>query len=102
MLAQLSLVENMEKYAKRVLTNSEMNELRRAIAQYDCICGCMIAPEDSFLHGALFTRLELSCGSSMEFLFYRAPRLCGHCAAPRATTDQELKKTYKTVLPILQ
>ena len=48
---------------------------------------------------------ELSCGSPMEFMFYGAPRLnvqkdlCGHCAAPLATTDQELKKTYKTVLP---
>ena len=42
----------------------------------------------------------------MEFMFYGAPRpnvqrdLCGHCAAPCATTDQELKKTYTTVLPI--
>ena len=106
MLAQLSLVENMEKYTKRVLTNREMKELRRTIAQYDFICGCMIAPEDSFLHDTLFTRLELSCGSPMEFMFYGAPRLnvqkdiCGHCATPRVTTDQELKKTYKSVLPI--
>ena len=106
MLAQLSLVENMEKYARRALTNREMNELRGTVAQYDFICGCTIGPGDSFLRGTLFTRLELSCGSPMEFMFYGAPRLnvqkdlCGHCAAPRATTDQELKKTYKTVLPI--
>ena len=66
----------------------------------------MIAPEDPFLYGTLFTRLQLSCGSPMDLMFYGAPRLnvqkdlCGHCTAPRATTDQELKKTYPTALPI--
>ena len=38
-------------------------------------------------------------------MFYGAPRLniqkdlCGHSAAPRTTTDQELRKTCKTVSP---
>ena len=68
--------------------------------------GCMITPDSSFLWGTVFTRLELSCSSPMEYMYYGAPKLnvrkdlCSHCATPRAVIDEELKKVYKTVLPI--
>ena len=91
-------------YAARVLTGRENNELKRVIQHFDYICGCLITHEDSFLAGTVFTRLELHCGSPMEY--YGASKitvrkdLCAHCGKSRATTDQDLKKLFKTVLPI--
>ena len=93
-------------YAVRVLTNRENNELKRVIRDFDYICGCLVTPDDSFLAGTVFTRLELHCGAPMEYMYYGATKitvrkdLCGHCGKPRATTDQELKRYFKTVLPI--
>lgn len=93
-------------YAKRVLTVRETNEIRRIIRDFDYICGCIITPDTSFLCGTVFSRLELSCASPIEFMFYGAPKLnvrkdlCAHCAAPRSKVDEQLKREYKTVLPI--
>ena len=42
----------------------------------------------------------------MEFMYYGAPRinvrkdLCGHCGGARGKIDEEVKKQYKTVLPL--
>ena len=66
----------------------------------------MIAPEDSFLLGTVFTRLELSCAAPMEFMYYGASKinvrkdLCAHCGTVRASVDADLKKAYKMVLPM--
>ena len=88
-------------YASRKLTTRETNELKRVVSQFDYICGCMIAPEDSFLLGTVFTRLELSCAAPMEFMNYGASKINARkdlCGTVRASVDAELKKAYKTVL----
>ena len=56
----------------------------------------MIAVNDSFLVGTVFSCLELHCGSPMVVMYYRATKinvqkdLCAYCVKVRATVDQEL------------
>ena len=91
-------------YATRALSNREMIELRKIIKNYDYVCGCMIAPETSFLKGSIFSRLELHCNSPIESMYYGAPKLnkrkdlCCHCGKTGVSQDTELKRQYKTVI----
>ena len=92
--------------AKRSLTNREMWDLRKIIPNYDYVCGCLITPDDSMLSGSVFNRLEMQCDTSVEWAYYNATKvsiqkdLCVYCAQPGAAIDQNLKKIYKSVLPL--
>ena len=93
-------------YANRTLTNREMNEVKRIIKKFDYICGCVISPDSSFLRGTIFSRLELHCKAPIEAMFYGAPKItkrkdmCAYCAKKECSPDKELKKRFKTVVPI--
>ena len=83
-----------------------MREINTVIRKYDFVCGCLITPDISSLSGQVFTRLELSCQSPLEWAYYGATKTavrkdaCCHCGKVDATVDKELLKCYKTVLPI--
>ena len=76
-------------------------ELKNVIRKYDYVCGCLITPDIS-----VFTRLEMHCKTLIEWAYYGAMKitaqkdLCCHCSKQGAQQDKELKKLFKTVLPI--
>ena len=84
-------------YATRVLTARAARELKNVIRKYDYVCGCLITPDVSMLSGSVFTRLEMHC----KIMKITAQKdLCCHCNKQGAQKDRELKKLFKTVLPI--
>ena len=93
-------------YSKQQLTDREKREVRRIMRSYDFHCGCMVTPNISFLSGVIFTRLELNCSSPIEWAYYGSSvrnaqkNLCSHCGKNSGSVDPELKKYYRTVLPI--
>ena len=70
------------------------------------VCGCLITPDISMLSGSVFTELEMHCKTLIEWAYYGAMKitarkdLCCHCSKQGAQQDKELKKLFKTVLPI--
>ena len=93
-------------YATRVLTAREARELKNVIRKCDYVCGCLITPDVSMLSRSVFTRLEMHCKTPIEWAYYGATKitarknLCCHCSKQGAQKDKELKKLFKTVLPI--
>ena len=66
----------------------------------------MITPDVRFLLGTIFTRLELTCSSPMAWAFYASTKrsvqkdICCYCIRKDVQADKELKKQFKTVLPL--
>ena len=93
-------------YAERALTNREHRELKGIVRKYDFVCGCSITPDVSFLSGTVFTRLELSCQSPLEWPYFAATKvsvrkdICAYCCRKGVSPDAKTKKKFKTVLPI--
>ena len=89
-----------------MLTAREAQELKNVIRKYDHVCGCLITPDVSILSGSVFTWLEMHCKTPIEWVYYGATKitaqkdLCCHCNKQGAQQDNELKKLFKTVLPI--
>ena len=58
------------------------------------------------LSGSVFTRLEMQCKTPIQWAYYSITKitsqkdLCCHCSKQGAQHDKELKKLFKTVLPI--
>ncbi|PJE77315.1 hypothetical protein CI610_03768 [invertebrate metagenome] len=56
------------------------------------------------LHGKALVRMTLTCANPIEVPFYSASLgrldLCYYCGGCDGEVDQELKKQYKTVLPV--
>ena len=83
-----------------------MQNLRKIIANYDYVCGCLITPDVSMLSDSVFTRLEMHCNTPIEWAYYTTTKvsiqkdLRVYCAQPGAAIDQDLKKIYKSVLPV--
>ena len=68
----------------------------------------MITPDSSFLKGTVFTRLDHHCKSPIESTYYSSSKiskrkdLFAHCAKKDCTPNKELKKQFKTVVPICE
>ena len=92
-------------YSEHALSNWENRELKSILHKYSFHCGCMITPDVSFLLGMVFTRLELTCSSPMELPFYANTKIyvqkdiC-YCIRKGVQEDKELKKQFKTILPL--
>ena len=93
-------------YAERSLTNREMRDLRKIISNYDYVCSCLISPNVSMLSDSVFTQLEMHCNTPIKCAYNTATKvsiqkdLYVYCAQPGAAIDQDLKKIYKSVLPL--
>lgn len=58
------------------------------------------------MQGKVFVRLQMSCGTHIEFPFYSSnigrPDICCHCTSPNAGKDENTMKTHRVVLPVCQ
>ena len=79
-------------YSLHKLTERQKVSLVVSLSEYDYTCG------------AVMVRASLTCAMPVEIPNYGSELgrrdICALCAAEEAETDQELKKKYKTVLPI--
>ena len=88
------------------MTPRQNRELKSVIRKYDYLCGCQITPDVSSLAGTVFTRLDITCDSPVEWSYYGATKvpvhkdMCAYCGVLGADTDQQLLKVFKTVLPL--
>ena len=82
--------------------------LAMLFSEFDYTCGAPLTPPDNPLHGKLVCRPSLSCSSPVETPFYGQNELtnpkdiCAHCGIQGASVDMDLRKRYKTVLPICE
>ena len=88
------------------INDKRSTRVKNVIRKYDYVCGCLITPDVSMLSGSVFTRLEMHCKTPIEWAYCGATKitaqkdLCCRCSKQGAQQDQELKKLFKTVLPI--
>ena len=67
-----------------------------------------IAPTSSShgLHGKVYMRLNINCENPIEIPYFSTDigrhDLCCYCATDSISVDQELKKQFKTVLPVCE
>ena len=85
---------------------SERQKLGLAIvfSEYEYSCGSEVVPPEHSLHDKVFVRTTLTCESRIESSYYSSDigrkDTCCFCACPEAEVDGDLKKQYKTVLPV--
>jgi len=93
-------------YLKSKLTNRQKVQLAMGFSEYEYSSGSPAIPPSHSLAGKIFTQLNLTCESNIEVTYYSAAiariDLCCYCAAEEITADQELKKKFKTVLPVCE
>jgi len=78
--------------------------LALSLSELKYSCGSPATFPSHPLHGKIFTRLNITCENIIEVPYYSAtigrPDLCCFCGMEGASIDQELKKKFKTVLPV--
>ncbi|XP_053389758.1 uncharacterized protein LOC128552728 [Mercenaria mercenaria] len=91
-------------YSKHKLTERQMVQVSLQLSEFDYTCGSYITTPANKLHGVIYMRTQLSCIDPVELAFYSSEvarkDLCCFCATPEAEISSDLKKQYKTVLPI--
>lgn len=91
-------------YGKSKLTERQKVQLALLLSSYDFTCGSPLTPPQHSLHGKLVTKMNINCGSPMEIAYYSSSTgrrdICYYCGATEAETNMELKKEFKTVLPL--
>ena len=91
-------------YSKSKLTERQAMQCTLMMSEYDYCCGSPICPPKHPLMGKVFTRLTITCKSSIEHSYYGSDLgrkdVCCICGGANAIVDQELKKKFKTVLPM--
>ena len=80
--------------------------LAKSVSNYDYTCGShLFSPtETRKLALSMALRPNLQCAMHIEISYYGSDigrkDLCSHCAMEGGIVDAELKKRFKTVLPI--
>ena len=91
-------------YSKSKLTERQAMQCALMLSEYDYSCGSPVCPPHNPLLGKVFSRLTMTCESFIENSYYGSDvgrkDVCCVCGGADATVDQELKKRYKTVLPM--
>ena len=54
-------------YVIRALSQREMIELKQVLEKSPYVCGCLIAPDSSFIDGHVFMRLAMHCNTPIEW-----------------------------------
>ena len=74
------------------------------MSEYDFTCGSPIADPTCTMLKNIFVRDKLTCASPVETPYYSSSfaqlDLCSYCGNDGGLVDAELRKMYKTVLPI--
>ena len=91
-------------YSRHKVSNRQSTMISNALEEFDYTCGAPILEDDHKLYNAFAVRVALTCSTHVEFAYYGAslgPKdLCGICGITKGDAKLELKKSYKTVLPI--
>ena len=93
-------------YCKTKLDIRHKMMLAKSLSGYDYTCGSDIFPPDEKrkLALSLVLRPDLQCAMQVEVPYYAShigeKDICSHCGTTNTPTNVELKKKFKTVLPI--
>ena len=91
-------------YSQYALTERQKVTILLSITESDYTCGAGILPINHAYTQKVVVRKELTCADEVEIAYYSAnlgrKDICSYCAIPEAIVDADLKKKYKTVLPI--
>lgn len=89
-------------YSKTKLCSEQRLLLTASIPDIDYTCGSPLPAHE--LLKTVYIRTALTCGSQVEFPYYSSDLarqdICALCGDSEASVDIELKKRFKTVLPI--
>ena len=93
-------------YSKTRLNNNQHVLLAKTMSSYEYSCGSHLFPpnEKGKTAQTLCIRPNLQCAMQVELPYYgsevgRADK-CSHCGGNNGVIDPELKKTFRTVLPV--
>lgn len=90
----------------QLTTERQLYTLALAITEFDYTCGAPLLPDDHQMNSFLTTRMNISCESPLELPYYSAALgpvdVCAYCGCSGADPKPELKKKFKTVLPLCE
>lgn len=94
-------------YSDSRLTEQEKQDLNLALQTYTYSCGSPIFPDDHSLAQKIFVRIQISCDSPIELLYYSSKKvgniqICYWCGADNdfITPPQSLQEMFKLVYPL--
>lgn len=75
-----------------------------ATSEFEYTCGSPLLPPQNNLYKTVMCRANITCSFPVELQYYSSGMgrndICCLCATENATVDQELKKKFKSVLPL--
>lgn len=92
-------------YGKQKMSQRQQVLLASLMSEFEYTCGSPLTSPGSALHSKYTTRPGMFCNTPIELCYYsstlQCPKdLCTYCSDTGAEVDQNLKKKFKTVLPI--
>ena len=91
-------------YSHHKLTDRQLMSFTISISDYEYTCGSPLLPPTNSMYKKVMCRLNVTCNSHVELAYYGSGLgqldICSVCGGPEADTNIELKKQYKTVLPL--
>ena len=91
-------------YSRHRLTDRQQMSLTFAISDYEYSCGSILLPPSNPDYKSIMCRSGICCETPIQLPYYTSglgkTDLCCYCAAEDGEVDQELKRKYKTVLPL--
>jgi hypothetical protein len=93
-------------YCKNSLSERQKISLATSMSQFDYTCGAALLPPSHSLCQKVMTRGSLVCALPLEIPYYGSglgqTDMCCHCGVLEGIVDQDLRRKYKTVLPICE
>ncbi|XP_014676567.1 PREDICTED: uncharacterized protein LOC106816458 [Priapulus caudatus] len=91
-------------YSKQRLSQRHKLTLTLVMSEYDYTCGAPLLPPTCSISKTVMCRTGISCGCPVENPYYTSAigrlDICAFCAAEEAEVNAEMKKKFKTVLPL--
>lgn len=91
-------------YSRQKLSERQNVSVVISLSEYDYTCGSALLPPSHPLAHKIMCRDNLSCATPVEIPFYGSGigrlDICCFCGTEGGEVDTELKRKYKTVLPI--
>ncbi|CAB4401187.1 unnamed protein product [Rhizophagus irregularis] len=94
-------------YSNSQLTEQQKQDLNSVIQAYTYSCGSPIFPDNHSLAQKIFVRIQISCDSPIELLYYSSKKIgniqvCYWCGIDRdfITPPQSLQEMFKLVYPL--
>ena len=91
-------------YSKQKLSERHNMTVTLALSEFDYSCGAPLLPITCPLARSVMCRAALGCATPVEVPYYTSAigriDVCAFCGAEEAVVDGDLKKKFKTVLPL--